>query len=192
MVKMVVWNEYQCLLQAVCLSSPERCQVLSEGRGRPSSGKFPHHALLIAWKTALRCVSWWLAYLSQSYFTFVSGLRCHKHNKGQARDDPQVWCWERLQGLCSHGHLKSCVPIEEVVNLNSLPYFCPDFLHRVCVWRPSCDCLKHHGESSLNGTVCPCAPCKQFRAVLHQLRYLITSLSSCAGSEGVVSRLPGL
>lgn len=41
-------------------------------------------------------------------------------------------------------------------------------------------------------TVCPCAPCQQFRTLLHQLCYLITSLSSCAGSEGVVSRLPGL
>lgn len=45
-----------------------------------------------------------LVVVLRSCFTLVSGLRCHEHHKRETRDDPQVWCWEWLQGTRSHGN----------------------------------------------------------------------------------------
>lgn len=35
------------------------------------------------------------------------GLRCHKHNKRKAGDDPQVWQGKWIQGRCCHSNLRS-------------------------------------------------------------------------------------
>lgn len=176
----------------MCLSSLEGCQVLSEGRGRPSSGEFPimHHVcfenFVPMWDMMIGLI------VLQSCFMFVSGLRCHEHDKRKARDDPPVWCWEWLQGKCSYGNLSSqgTTSSTEQQIWTASP-FCAQifFIESVCD-DPSVIASNimvsrktwHHSVSR----------CEKFITLSHQVCYLLTIFPPCAGSEGVVSRLPGL
>lgn len=56
---------------------------------------------VLMWDMIISLMFW------RSGFMFLSGLRCHKHDKRKARDDTQVRCWKQLQGKCPYGDLVS-------------------------------------------------------------------------------------